>query len=277
MSNFLINLGKGVYTRIKKIFYRPYRVFDIGFTKEKILKHQTDLRLKYHLYKSKYKIAFRDGPVFLVSVNELFVNEFYKFRPVTDRPKIIDCGSYIGTSILYFKVNYPNADIIGFEPDESNYDIIRRNLENWNFSNTSVTKAAIWINNESLPFNSKGSMASRIEMGAYKEDNKKVVKCVRLKDLLNDEIDFLKIDIEGAEHAVLKDCSDNLINVKNLFVEYHGIYSEMFKLNEILDILIRNNFKYYIKEGSPVYTKPFWEKEKIGDYDILLNIFAFRD
>ena len=27
-----------------------------------------------------------------------------------DRPKIIDCGSYIGTSILYFKVNYPNAD-----------------------------------------------------------------------------------------------------------------------------------------------------------------------
>ena len=64
------------------------------------------------------------------------------------------------------------------------------------------------------------------------------VRCVRLNDLLNEEIDFLKIDIEGAELPVLKDCSDNLKNVKNLFVEYHGKYDEMFKLNEILEILV---------------------------------------
>ena len=83
-----------------------------------------------------------------------------------------------------------------------------------------------------------------------KINNKKIVKCVRLKDLLNEEIDFLKIDIEGAEFAVLKDCSDNLKNIKNLFVEYHGKYDEMFKLNEILEILLQNNFKYYIKEGK---------------------------
>ena len=120
-------------------------------------------------------------------------------------------------------------------------------------------------------------MSSRIETDADKTNNKKIVKCVRLKDLLNEEIDFLKIDIEGAELAVLKDCSDNLKNVKNLFVEYHGKYDEMFKLNEILEILLRNNFKYYIKEGNAVYSKPFWDKDKIGEYDMLLNIFAFKD
>jgi FkbM family methyltransferase len=277
MAHLLANLGKGIYTRIKKIFYNPYSVFDIGWTKGKILKHQTDQSLKYHIYKNKYKIAFRDSRVFLVSINELFVNEFYKFRPISDRPRIIDCGSYIGTSILYFKINYPNAVITGFEPDETNYSIVKSNLEAWNFSDTSLTNAAIWINNESISFHSKGSMASRIETGIYDENKKKTVKCIRLRDLLNEEIDFLKIDIEGAEHAVLKDCSDKLINVKNLFVEYHGVYSEMFKLNEILDILNHNEFRYYIKEGSPVYAKPFWDKEKVGDYDIILNIFAFKD
>ena len=145
MPNFLSNLGKGVYKRIRKIFYHPYSVFNIGWAKEKILKHQTDQDLKYHLYKNKYKIAFRDAPVFLVSINELFINEFYKFRATTDRPKIIDCGSYIGTSILYFKINYPNAIVTGFEPDETNYGIVKENLENWNFPDTSVTNAAIWI------------------------------------------------------------------------------------------------------------------------------------
>jgi FkbM family methyltransferase len=277
MPNLISNLGKGIFSRIEKIFHQPYSTFDIGWAKEKILKHQTDLGLKYHIYRNKYKIAFRDAPVFLVSIKELFINEFYKFKATTDHPRIIDCGSYIGTSVLYFKVNYPNAVITGFEPDETNYDIIKRNLETWKFMHTSVMNAAIWINNESIFFNSKGSMASRIETGANENDNKKSVKCVRLKDLLNEEIDFLKIDIEGAEYAVLKDCSDSLSKVKNLFVEYHGIYTENYKLNEILEILVHNNFKYYIKEGSPVYAKPFWDRVKTGDYDIILNIFAFRE
>jgi FkbM family methyltransferase len=277
MPDFLANIGKGAYKKIIKLFYHPYSVFGIGWAKEKVLKHQTDRNLKYHTYKGKYKIAFRDGPVFLVSVDELFIKEFYKFRAATDRPRIIDCGSYIGTSILYFKTNYPNAIVTGFEPDDTNFAIIKENLGNWNFPDTSVTNAAIWVNNEYISFHSKGSMASRIETDQIETEGKKTVKCVRLRDLLNEDIDFLKIDIEGAEHAVLKDCSDQLDRVKNLFVEYHGVYTEMFKLNDILDILNRNHFKYYIKEGSPVYAKPFWDRNKVGDYDIILNIFAFRN
>ena len=154
MPNVLANLSKGIYYRVKKVFYRPYSIFDIGWAKEKILKHQTeDTRLKHHLYKNKYRIAFKDGPTFLISINELFINEFYKFRANKDCPKIIDCGSYIGTSILFFKVNYPNAVITGFEPDEKNYSILKSNLDNWNFSDTNVMNAAIWINNESISFN----------------------------------------------------------------------------------------------------------------------------
>ncbi|MHA4811978.1 FkbM family methyltransferase [Flavitalea flava] len=259
------------------MFHRPYNVFDIGWFKEKRLKHQTDGGLKYHLYKNKYKIAFKDATEFLVSIDELFINEFYKFRSHTDRPKIIDCGSYIGTSILYFKVNYPNAIVTGFEPDPSNYTLLKRNLDNWAFNDTHVFNAAIWINNDSISFTSSGNMGSKIEMGTNLPDGNGKVKCVRLSELLNEEIDFLKVDIEGAELPVLRDCSDNLKNVRNLFIEYHGKYSKLSELNEILDILLRNDFKYYIKEGSVVHPKPFLDKDITVDYDMLLNIFAFRD
>ena len=55
MPHLLANLGKGINKRVKKLFYHPYSVFNIGWTKEKILKHKTDQRLKYHIYKNKYK------------------------------------------------------------------------------------------------------------------------------------------------------------------------------------------------------------------------------
>ena len=278
MAHLLMNIKRGINHRIKKIFYRPLSIFDIGWAKEKFLKHQTDTSvLKYHLYKNKFKINFFDASSFLVSIDELFVKEFYKFRTNKNQPKIIDCGSYIGTSILYFKLNYPNALISGFEPDKTNYSLLKSNIENWDFSDININNAAIWINNESISFNSAGNMSSRIENDINEINNKQTVKCVRLNDLLNEEIDFLKIDIEGAEFEVLKDCSDNLQNIKNLFVEYHGNYSEMFKLNKIVDILLQNNFKYCIKEGVSIYSRPFWDQQKNGEYDMLLNIFAFRD
>jgi hypothetical protein len=55
-----------------------------------------------------------------------------------------------------------------------------------------------------------------------------------LRDLLDSPVDFLKIDIEGAEYAVLKDCRDRLQNVRNLFVEYHAAPDEPQRLNEML-------------------------------------------
>ncbi|HLA57934.1 MAG TPA: FkbM family methyltransferase [Puia sp.] len=276
MAFLLNNLIGGVKYRIKKTFHRPYAVFDIGWFKEKRLKHQADSRIKHHLYRGKYKIVFRDAIEFLVSIEELFINEFYKFRPVTDRPKIIDCGSYIGTSILYFKVNYPNAIVTGFEPDPSNYSLLERNLDSWAFTDTKVINAAIWTDNDGISFNSTGNMSSRIDMGVNETDGMQRVRSVRLSELLNEEIDFLKIDIEGAELPVLRDCSDKLRNVRNLFVEYHGKFANVSELNEILDILLRNDFKYCIKEGSIIHSKPFWDKDTKFEYDLLLNIFAFR-
>lgn len=277
MAGSLINLGKGIYKRVIKMFDNPYSAFDIGWAKEKILKHQVNTdTLKYHLYKGKYKVAFRDVPTFLISIRELFINEFYKFRTSKTNPVIIDCGSYIGTSILYFKVNYPGARVIGFEPDEKNYSLLKLNLDNWGFTDTTVNNAAIWVTDGSIQFNEAGNMSSKIESSTINSRNTKMVKSVRLKDMLNEEIDFLKIDIEGAELAVLRDCSDNLKNVKNIFVEYHGNYEESYKLNEILAILLKNNFEYYIKEGVSVYSRPLWDKGKIGEYDMLLNIFAFK-
>ena len=85
-------------------------------------------------------------------------------------------------------------------------------------------------------------MSGSINLIESQNQKANLVQTQRLCDLLDVKIDLLKIDIEGAEYEVIKDCESNLKNVEKLFIEYHGNYDEMHKLNSILNTLLANNF-----------------------------------
>ena len=272
-------LYKGAQNTLKKIFERKLSKFDIGWFQEKVLKHSHTGGILKHKYKDKYEIQFRDPQAFLHSVNEIFIDEIYKFETNISSPIIIDCGANIGMSILYFKSNYPNSKILAFEPDEENFRLLNANLNNWKFDDVEIKCNATWINNENVIFNSKGELAGKIETNKSdnKDESNKIIQAKRLKDLIKNQVDLLKIDIEGAEYEVMKDCDNNLINVEKIFIEFHSNYNEIFKLNEILNILVKNNFYYYIKEAGVTYKWPFAENKTKYDYDVQLNIFALKN
>jgi hypothetical protein len=54
------------------------------------------------------------------------------------------------------------------------------------------------------------------------------VKTMSLKPWLHEHVDFLKLDIEGAEAGVLNDCQNLLCNVDNIFVEGHWTRGQEF-------------------------------------------------
>jgi len=99
---------------------------------------------------------------------------------------------------------------------------------------------------------------------------------VRLRKVIENEerLDLLKLDIEGAELDVLKDCSDVLCKVENVFVEYHAYHRGNRKLGDLLSILEKSGFNYYLKPVSHV-TKPFVNMFKV--YPLQVNVFATRE
>ena len=64
-----------------------------------------------------YRVRINDGPNYYILFKDLFVHRIYHFQSARPDPLILDGGSNIGMSILYFKHVYPQAHIIGFEPD----------------------------------------------------------------------------------------------------------------------------------------------------------------
>ena len=59
----------------------------------------------------KYSISIVDARSFIYQFKEIFVDEVYKFNSESKSPVIFDCGSNVGTSVLYFKSIYPDAKI----------------------------------------------------------------------------------------------------------------------------------------------------------------------
>jgi FkbM family methyltransferase len=176
--------------------------------------------------------------------------------------------------VIYFKKLYPKAKIIAFEPDKEIFAMLQENVGRFDFSDVTLKSEAVWVNNDTLHFRSQGGLSGQLTRQSSGERITDV-KGFRLNELLNQPVDFLKIDIEGAESEVLQDCKDQLQNVANIFVEYHSRSDGRQKLDEILSIFTNVGFRYQIHEAF-VSPNPYLNIDKLLDMDLQLNIFGYR-
>lgn len=220
-----------------------------------------------------HSVEMVDAASFLFMHGEIFEQQIYCFRASTDEPYIIDGGANIGLSVLYFKSLYPKSRIVAFEPDEEVFNVLQRNVEKSGYTGVEVVCRALWSSETTLSFMREGADGGRISQGSDPES--KSIRTVRLRDYLDRKVDFLKLDIEGAETEVLLDCADRLGNVENLFVEYHSFVTKPQTLHTLMEILANAGFRVHIH--PPITSpQPFLDRFVHLDMDMQLNIFAFR-
>ena len=191
----------------------------------------------------KFNFDLPDALSFIWQFKEIFVEEYYRFETSSKVPVIYDCGANVGTSCAFFKHIYPQSRILAFEPNPKITDYLLRNIKNNSLENIELINKAVWTNNDGLDLGLDDADASSIHL----EKNKTKVESVRLKDYLLKEatVDMLKMDIEGAEIEVLKDCRESLTNVKNIFVEFHSYTNEPQRLSELIYVLESAGFQIF--------------------------------
>ncbi|HMP92733.1 MAG TPA: FkbM family methyltransferase [Phnomibacter sp.] len=273
MANFISKLWLGASKRLFNLFANPLAKYGISKGKIIVLKHQAAGKERKIKLLGRY--FYYTSPAELVhGLQEIFEQGIYS-QSFKSKPYIIDGGANVGLSAIYFKHLAPGAIIDAFEPDPVNAQLFMKNTAY--MANVTLHQCALWKENTMLNFEMDGSMSSRLN--AEGKDGKKIqqVQAVRLKDRLEKEVDFLKLDIEGAEYEVLKDIEDRLHLVKSMFVEYHGTYAQNNELLEILGIVNRAGFMFYIKEAANVHAHPLANsKVKLHGWDVQLNIFCLR-
>lgn len=272
-NSFIKNISVGVAKKFRSLLNDPYKKTNLNWFLIKYLKHLPPGNVHFSKLLN-HKTFFHGGPEYLHGLKEIFIDEIYN-QQLPANASILDCGAHIGLSVIYLKSICPSAHIVCFEPDAKNFELLKKNIASHQLKNIDAKNEAVWNENTYLHFIQDGNMGSKI--GDDTSGNTVTIKGTRLKDYINENIDFLKLDIEGAEYNVLKDIADNLGYVNNMFIEYHGSFEQNNRLLEIFEIISKARFKIYIKEAASVYDQPFLQKSTKGEYDVQLNIFCFKN
>lgn len=236
------------------IVFNDYLKINLLFLLNKIFKfnHNKNSLIKI----LGYKIKFFNYEELRLLFREVFVQQTYHFKTKNDKPFIIDCGANTGISILFFKKIYPKSRILAFEPNKETFDVLEDNIKHNNLDDVTLVNAAVYNKEGSLTFyvDSKDAMTSvynTVDKKWLKDTGNQVkeilVPCVKLSNFIDQEVDFFKIDVEGAEYEVFPEVEEKLEMIKRIGIEYHCSDNDDGNgPDKLLNILTRKGFKYVI-------------------------------
>jgi len=188
-------------------------------------------------------VELPDDRSYYVQLHEIFESEDYYFETDTESPLILDCGTHMGLGIYYFKVLYPGARVVGFEPTPELHAVACRNMERCGFADVTIHPYALSDADGETTFHVRpgDTMAGTITDRRSVEDadmDAITVPVRRLSPYIDQPVHYLKLDIEGSEDAVLEECRSVLYRVQHIFCEYHhggGLATD--RLARILQLL----------------------------------------
>jgi FkbM family methyltransferase len=200
-----------------------------------------------------YKTVFCNFESLLYLFEEIFLDHQYHFHSARPTPYIVDCGSNIGMSILYFKMLYPSCEILAFEPDERAFACLEANVRNNGLSSVQLQRAALSsADGQTVLFTAPDDPGSLVA-STLKSDRKRqeqVVWGTRLSEHIKREVDFLKLDVDGSETVVLHELakSGKLPCIREMVIEFHHhLTPHKDALSELLGLLEGERFGYQVR------------------------------
>lgn len=150
------------------------------------------------------------------------VLEFLKERKIKNFIDIGACSGILG-KLLFSKIDSLENCIL-VEAMESNFNFIKEDYKN--NSKVKLYNNALYYGKEYVGIGEIGDSVGSFSI--LSNDNTKLIKTITLEnileesiDILNNDVDFIKIDIEGAEYNIIEN-SEVLKNIKYIEIEFHN-------------------------------------------------------
>lgn len=237
-----------------------------------------------------------DGHQFhLDSTDSLLLSVMGSFKPIetgviTRRVQsgatVLDIGAHIGYFTLLFARRVgPAGHVYAFEPEPHNYKLLVRNVGENGYGNVTCVQAAAHTANGSVTLYLANDNAADHRVAPGEDDRETInVRALRVDDYLSNvaHIDFIKIDVKGAELSVLQGMNDLLERSPRIemLIEYwpFGLRRAGVEPREVLAFLESRGFALHLSSEAEqrVTTEELVDRVS-PEHDTSINLYAARD
>lgn len=179
--------------------------------------------------------------------------EYADYFPFYESATIVDIGAHYGYFSIFAAHNTAaSSRIYAFEPSEKNFEKLRHNVSTCQISNVASFQMAISQHSGAGELFEDTSVNNSLLdnyplQGAKANKNTTTVRTLDLQSLISEnqmeQIDFLKLDCEGAEYGILLNATaEVLAKIKVLSMEFHDLKDSAFTGNRLVEKLEENNF-----------------------------------
>jgi len=174
-------------------------------------------------------------------IKQVFQRREYQPAATIEDPKwILDCGANIGCASAYFLSKYPNANIVAVEPEQANFDLLMENLAAYG-ERAICIRAAVWSRKGQMKVLNTGFRGGQdwsFQVEVCNDTDGGSVPGITIPQITEqfniNEIDILKMDIEGSEKELLRNSPESwLMRTQILAIETHDEETDQLLSEEI--------------------------------------------
>jgi FkbM family methyltransferase len=176
---------------------------------------------------AKHELTIRTNGFDWMVVEEIFLRHVYQV-PLSNVRRVLDLGDHIGVATVFFADAYPDAQICTVEPESGNLAVLDQNVK---LNQLPVTVVAAAVGTADGKTRIQLSDDPRQHTGASSKSKNaidatgvevEVRSVASLMDAMGwQEVDLIKMDIEGMEKEVLAEQPEWLKRVRGLICEGH--------------------------------------------------------
>jgi FkbM family methyltransferase len=256
-----IILGKGRRDRLYK--QKGINFKDFLYRSLKLLGIDKSVMLKFDVPKYGYKVycPINKEDLIVMSRHEDEIIDHFNTK---QGDIVVDVGAHIGKyTIIASKRVGANGKVIAIEAHPGNYEMLNRNIKLNGLTNviplnyavySEESRIKLYMPDEEFGYTMHHSIMFSYLSPKYSLKGKENEKFIEVnantldnllqKNGLSREVNWIKIDVEGAEFEVLKGATEILSNSKDicLLIEVHNPYDTT-HYKQIMDFLKHYNFK----------------------------------
>ncbi|MGD8405058.1 MAG: FkbM family methyltransferase [Anaerolineales bacterium] len=224
-----------------------------------------------HQGKSNAVMEVENGVRFKVHVNTsdaLMIWEIWKAKvyddariPICAGDVVVDMGAHIGGFAVRAAKLAQGGHVYAYEASSKNFALLTENRKLNNLENLYIENSAVSNQRGSMPFYTPSD--NRI-LGSLLQNTSgfvETVQTITFSDIISNhainQIDFLKVDVEGAEFDILfANPGETLSKTRKIVMEFHEFRGDKRSHHDLVNLLNSQGFKVVVEKA--IFPQPSW-------------------